>query len=60
MTHACAPLAQTALTADVVTVFRRIKLLGFNAIRLPFSFDVRSIPPDRMAQAAACVRGEEE
>lgn len=27
----------TALSMDVVNVLRRIKLLGFNAVRLPFS-----------------------
>ena len=28
----------TALTLDLVNVVRRMKLLGFNAVRLPFSF----------------------
>jgi hypothetical protein len=28
----------SALTLDLVNVVRRMKLLGFNAIRLPFSF----------------------
>ena len=27
-----------ALTLDLVNVVRRMKLLGFNAVRLPFSF----------------------
>ncbi len=31
----------TALTLDFITVLRRIKLLGFNTIRLPFSLKVR-------------------
>ena len=31
----------TSLTADFATVIWRIKLLGFNTIRLPFSFQVR-------------------
>ena len=31
----------TALTLDYVNVVRRIKLLGFNAIRLPFSMQAR-------------------
>ena len=30
----------TALTHDALTVLWRIKLLGFNALRLPFSFKV--------------------
>ena len=30
----------TALTLDYVNVVRRIKLLGFNAVRLPFSMQV--------------------
>ena len=30
----------TALTLDYVNVVRRIKLLGFNAVRLPFSVQV--------------------
>jgi hypothetical protein len=28
----------TALSRDVATIVRRMKLLGFNAVRLPFSF----------------------
>lgn len=28
----------TALSLDIVTVTRRMKLLGYNAVRLPFSF----------------------
>lgn len=28
----------TALTLDLVNVVRRMKLLGFNGVRLPFSF----------------------
>jgi hypothetical protein len=31
----------TALTLDYVNVIRRLKLLGFNAIRLPFSMQAR-------------------
>lgn len=33
----------TSLTQDFKTIVWRIKLLGFNAVRLPFSFNVR--PP---------------
>lgn len=32
----------TSLTADFATVIWRIQLLGFNTIRLPFSFQVRA------------------
>lgn len=32
----------TALTLDFITVLRRIKLLGFNTIRLPMSLKVGS------------------
>lgn len=28
----------TALSRDVATIVRRMQLLGFNAVRLPFSF----------------------
>ena len=31
----------TALTLDYVNVVRRVKLLGFNAVRLPFSMQAR-------------------
>ena len=31
----------TSLTADFATVIWRIQLLGFNTIRLPFSFQAR-------------------
>lgn len=31
----------SALTMDYVTLVRRLKLLGFNAVRLPFSMKVR-------------------
>ena len=34
----------TALTQDFGTVAYRIQLLGFNAIRLPFSFQARPPP----------------
>ena len=37
----------TSLTADFATVIWRIQLLGFNTIRLPFSFQARpSAHPD--------------
>ena len=35
----------TALTQDLQTVAYRISLLGFNAIRLPFSFQVSALKP---------------
>ncbi len=31
----------TAMTLDFITVVRRIKALGFNMVRLPFSMTVR-------------------
>lgn len=34
-------MGPTALTLDFITVLRRIKLLGFNTIRLPMSLKVR-------------------
>ncbi len=35
----------TALTLDLVNVVRRMKLLGFNAVRLPFSFTGAGVHP---------------
>ena len=32
----------TSLTQDFATVVWRLKLLGFNAVRLPFSFQVQT------------------
>ena len=41
----CHPMqGPSALTLDLVNVVRRMKLLGFNAIRLPFSFTGASSP----------------
>lgn len=45
----------TSLTLDFITVLRRIKLLGFNTIRLPMSLKVR--PTDAHASATSAAKG---
>lgn len=41
----------SSLTLDFATVAHRIQLLGFNAIRIPFSFLVRSLAKTRGARS---------
>ena len=38
-------IGSDTLTGDYATVLYRIQLLGFNAIRIPFSFQVSSMQP---------------
>ena len=44
----------TALTMDYVNVVRRIKLLGFNAVRLPFSMQV-TVSRGQTTGSATCL-----
>ncbi len=43
-----------ALAADFPTVLKRIKLLGFNAIRLPFTFADLDKAPDNRIYVVNC------
>lgn len=47
-----------ALTSDLTTIVQRIRLLGFNAIRLPFSMqDLFSAAPKYSAPATSLESG---
>jgi hypothetical protein len=47
----CTMQGPSALTLDLVNVVRRMKLLGFNAIRLPFSFTGAAADPAACQEA---------
>ena len=44
----------TATTLDFITVVRRIKLLGFNTIRLPFSMQALGLPHVPVGTQCSC------
>ncbi len=43
-----------ATVADFPTVLKRIKLLGFNALRLPFTFRDLDMPPKLSLYVTGC------
>ena len=55
MTHTC-PAGSTSLTQDFAAIVYRIQLLGFNAIRLPFSFADLALTPKYLSYSCSQAR----